>query len=148
MAPRPEPNACSLAELAERTGATVEGDGGVMVARMATLEHGGPGDIAFLANPRYRAQLATTRASAVIVAPDAVAATSLPKLVSKNPYALYARVASLLHPPAAVAPGVHPSAFVDASARIAPSASVGAFAVVGAHAVIGERSVLGAHVVV
>src|SRR6185295_11193425 len=98
MAPRPEPNVFSLAELAQRTGAAVEGDGAVVVARVATLEHGGPGDIAFLANPRYRAQLATTRASAVIVAPDAVAATSLPKLVSKNPYAVYARVASILHP--------------------------------------------------
>ncbi len=147
MAPRPEPNGFSLAELAQRTGAAVEGDGAVVVARVATLEHGGPGDIAFLANPRYRAQLATTRASAVIVAPDAVAATSLPKLVSKNPYAVYARVASILHPSGVVAPGVHRTAFVDASARIAASASVGPFAVVGARAVVGERCVLGAHVV-
>ena len=56
-----------LSELAARTGATLAGDGAVDVLRVATLESGGPGTIAFLANPKYRSQLGTTRAAAVIV---------------------------------------------------------------------------------
>ena len=88
-----------LSELARLTGATLEGDGNVVVERVATLERATGRDIAFLANPRYRAQLAATRAAAVIVDPAAAAATPLPKLVSANPYAIYARVAAILHPP-------------------------------------------------
>jgi UDP-3-O-[3-hydroxymyristoyl] glucosamine N-acyltransferase len=135
----------SLAELARLSQATLEGDGGVVVERVATLEHAGAHDIAFLANSKYRAQLATTRASAVIVAPEDAPTTALPKLVSGNPYATYARVAAILHPPRTTAPGVHPTAFVDASARVAASASIGAFAAIGANASVGERAVVGAH---
>jgi hypothetical protein len=49
--------------------------------------------------------LATTRASAVILPPDVAAETSLAKLVHKNPYAAYAKVAALLHPPLPIVPG-------------------------------------------
>jgi UDP-3-O-[3-hydroxymyristoyl] glucosamine N-acyltransferase len=145
MASRSEPETLSLAELARRAGATLEGDGTVSIARVATLERAGPGDIAFLASPRYRPQLDVTRASAVIVAPDDAAATSLPKLVSANVYATYARVASILHPVPQVQPGLHATACIDPSARIASSASVGPFSLIGAHAVIGERAAVGAH---
>ena len=145
MAQSGEPPYHSLAKLARSVGATLDGDGSVRIARVATLERAGPHDIAFLTNPRYRPQLAATKASAVIVGPQSAAATVLPKLVSDNPYATYARVAAILHPPAPVEAGVHPTASVDPSARIAASASVGAYAVIGARAVVGERSVIGAH---
>jgi UDP-3-O-[3-hydroxymyristoyl] glucosamine N-acyltransferase len=133
-----------LSELAARTGATLDGDGSVDVRRVATLESGGPGTITFLANPRYRSQLGTTRAAAVIVNPEAAAHTALPKLVSPNPYATFAKVATLLHPAEAPAPGAHPSAVVGAGARIAASATLGALAVIGAGATVGERARIGA----
>jgi UDP-3-O-[3-hydroxymyristoyl] glucosamine N-acyltransferase len=63
----PAASSCTLAELARRTGATLDGDGAIVITRVGTLERAGPGDIAFLANPRYRSQLAGTRAAAVIV---------------------------------------------------------------------------------
>src|SRR5689334_3638360 len=132
-----------LSELARLTGATLDGDGSVVVERVATLERAGSRDIAFLTNPRYRAQLATTHAAAVIVDPAAAGATSLPKLVSANPYALYARVAAILHPEPGHPAGIDPTARVDASARIAATASIGAYVVVGADAQIGERAVVG-----
>jgi len=137
-----------LAELAERTGATLSGDGEVRIAGVATLERAGAGTIAFLANPRYRPQLATTRAGAVIVAPTDAAATPLPKLIAANPYALFAKVATILHPRRVEDAGVHATAIVDSSARIASTASIGAFAVVGAGAVVGARAVVGSHCVV
>jgi UDP-3-O-[3-hydroxymyristoyl] glucosamine N-acyltransferase len=132
-----------LSELAARTGATLDGDGAVDIARMATLEDAGPGDIAFLSNPKYRGQLATTRAGAVIVAPDFARETALPKLVSANPYATYAKAATVLYPRAVAIPGVHRTAIVGEGARIAASATVGPFAVVGARTVIGERAQVG-----
>ena len=59
----------TLAELALRVGATLDGDGAVAVSHVATLESAGPGAIVFLANRKYRELLAATRASAVIVTP-------------------------------------------------------------------------------
>ena len=91
-----------LADLAAHVGARLDGDGDVRVVRVATLDNAGPGTIGFLANPHYRAQLATTRAAAVIVAPADAAATTLPKLITDRPYAAFARVATLLHPPTPV----------------------------------------------
>jgi UDP-3-O-[3-hydroxymyristoyl] glucosamine N-acyltransferase len=148
MASLRAPVGVPLAELAARTGATLDGDGSVRVARVATLEHAGAGDIAFLANPKYRARLATTRAGAVIVAAAAAGSTALPKLVSPNPYATYARVAEILHPSPREPAGRHATACVDPSARVAASASIGAYAVIGARATIGEGSVIGAHCVI
>ena len=135
-----------LDELARLARATLVGDGATLIARVATLDNAAPGTIAFLANPRYRPQLRETRASAVIVAPDAAELTSLPKLVSPNPYATYARVARVLAGDDAVPPGAHPTAIIDPSADVAASAAIGAFATVGAGAALGEGVILGARV--
>ena len=137
-----------LEELARQVGATLAGDGATDVVRVATLERAGPGSISFLANPRYRAQLAATRAAAVIVAPSEAGATPLPKLVDPNPYAVFARVAAILHPAERRAPSLHPSPQVDPTARIAKSAAIGACAVVGARATIGEGAVVGPNAVI
>jgi len=138
------PLAITLSELAARTGATLEGDGATLILRVATLESAGPGTIAFLANPKYRDQLAQTRAAAVILAPNLVGRTDLPRLVSGDPYVTYAKVAAILHPPVAQAPGIHAAAVVSAKARIPASATVGANAVLGDDVVVGERARIGA----
>ena len=138
----------SLRQLAERCGAELAGDGEVVIDRVATLDSAERGAIAFLSNSKYRPRLAATRASAVILAPADAAATTLPKLVTPNPYAAYARVAAILHPARAPAPGVHATAVVSSSARVAPSASIGAHAVVGERSTVGERSRLGAGTIV
>ena len=54
----------TLGELAVRFGLELAGDPAVTVSAVATLQSAGPGAISFLANPRYRRHLATTRASA------------------------------------------------------------------------------------
>ena len=144
----PDAVGISLRQLAERCGAELAGDGDVVIDRVATLDSAGEGAIAFLANPKYRGRLAGTRASAVIVAPDDAQATALPKLVTANPYAAYARVAAILHPPRAPAPGVHPTAVVADSARVAASAAIGAHAVIGERTEVGERAAVGAGTVV
>src|SRR6266545_3462308 len=82
----------TLAELASRVGATLEGDGDIVVRCVGTLENAGTGAIAFLTNPRFRPLLAGTRAAAVIVTLADRDATALPRLVDSNPYAVYAKV--------------------------------------------------------
>jgi UDP-3-O-[3-hydroxymyristoyl] glucosamine N-acyltransferase len=134
-----------LRELAERLGCELRGDGAVEVEGVAPIEHAGPRDLSFLANPRYAAHLATTRAAAVILAPGHEA--SLPCLVSDNPYLAFARAVALIRPPFRPAPGVHPSAQVDPTAVLGADVHVAALAVVGRDVRVGARSVLHPHVV-
>ncbi len=129
-----------LGELAERFGVELAGEGDVVVRQVASLRHAGRGDITFLSDPRHRRDLERTGASAVILAPAQRSATSLPRLVSPNPYACYARVAALLNPRDAPAPGIHSAAVVDPSARLAPTATVGPFAAIGPGAEVGSRA--------
>lgn len=136
MARHAPPGSLTLAALAERCGAALEGDGSVRISHVGTLESAEPGAIAFLANPKYASQLGGTRASAVIVSAADALDTTLPKLVSPNPYLTYARVAALLHPSPAPVSGVHPTAVVD------PTATLGAGVAIGPHATVAAGATL------
>ena len=138
------PLSLTLERIVERLGGEVAGDASRAVSGVATLDDAGPGDIAFLANPRYRSRLAATRAGAVILGPRDREATALPRIVADNPYAYYARTVALFHPPRAAVAGIHPTAVVDATASVAASAEVGPGAVISAGARVGERAVIGA----
>jgi UDP-3-O-[3-hydroxymyristoyl] glucosamine N-acyltransferase len=133
----------TLGQLAARFGLVLRGDPDVPVHGVATLKDALPGTVSFLANPRYRRYLGSTRAAAVVVDESAAAECAVAALVSKNPYAAYARIAAWLHPEPVAAPGVHATAVVDAAARVAASAHVGAQAVIEAGAEVGERAVIG-----
>jgi UDP-3-O-[3-hydroxymyristoyl] glucosamine N-acyltransferase len=133
----------SLGELAVRFGCTLQGDPDVRITHVATLERADPQSLTFLANPRYRRYLPQTKAGAVVLDAQLAAECPVPALIAKNPYATYARIAALLHPPAPVTPGRHPTAVVDPSAVIDPSASIGPLAVIGARTRIGARCAIG-----
>ncbi len=133
----------TLGQIVARLGGTLEGSGETLVSRVATLDTAGPDELAFLHNSRYRHQLASTRAAAVIMAPADAALTARPRIVCANPYAYMARAAALLSPMARPAPGVHPGATVHPRARVASDAWVDAGSVVGAGADIGARAVIG-----
>jgi len=133
----------TLGALAVRFGLELEGDPDVELRSVASLREAGPGALSFLANPRYRRFLGSTRASAVVL--DAAAAADCPTaaLITSNPYAAFARIAQLLYPTAAVTPGLHPTASIDPTAEVAADACIGAQAVVEAGAIIGARAQVG-----
>ncbi len=127
----------TLADFVERFGGRVLGDADTRIAQVATLERAQRGDIAFLTNAKYRAQLEATGASAVIVGESEAEATALPRIVCGNPYAYFARVSALLNPAKRAVPGIHPSAVLGEGARVDPSAHLAANVVIGAGASIG-----------
>jgi UDP-3-O-[3-hydroxymyristoyl] glucosamine N-acyltransferase len=129
--------------LAVRFGLGLRGEPGLTVSRVATLSHAGAGSLSFLANTRYRRQMESTHATAVLVAPENAADCPVAALIDPNPYLAYARIAELLHPQAAAAAGIHSSAVVSMSARVADSASVGPLTVIEDDVEIGERVFLG-----
>ena len=135
--------AVSLGELAVRFGCELRGDPAVLVEHVATLAGADARSLSFLANPRYKPQLAQTKAAVVVL--DAATASECPTaaLICANPYVTYARIAAVLHARPMAAPGVHPTAIVASSARIDPTASVAAQCVIGERVVIGARTFVG-----
>jgi UDP-3-O-[3-hydroxymyristoyl] glucosamine N-acyltransferase len=138
----------SLQELARRIGAELRGRPAGEVSGVAPLESAGPGQIAFYANPRYRKDLAATRAAAVIVSEDDVAhvPSSAASLVAAQPYVAFAKASALFHQELAVQPGIQRGALVEETAQVHPTATVSAGAYVGPRAKVGARTILHAGV--
>jgi UDP-3-O-[3-hydroxymyristoyl] glucosamine N-acyltransferase len=140
----------SLGELARLLDGELHGDPAQCVSRIGPLDSADGQTISFLSNPRYQAQLQTTQAGCVIVAPalrDAAAARGA-ALVCDDPYLAFARLtqwwaAQQRRLPAV---GVHASAVVEEGAFIDPSASVGAMAFVARGARIEAGAVIGPQV--
>lgn len=138
-----------LSVVAERLGCSLEGDGSVEIRRVAAIDQAEPGDLTFLANAKYHGELATTRASAVIVGvSEAVSQPPFAVLRSSNPYLSFAHALRLFVAPVRPSSGVDRLAAVAADATLGPDASVGPFVAVGAGAVIGARAVIFPNVVI
>ena len=135
----------TLNELAGALGCVVEGDGATEISGVSGMEHAAPGQITFLANPKYAPKLKDTHASAVIASQ---AVSGIPTLVSKNPYLDFARALELFYQPPRPKAGIHPSAAIAVTAQIGEGASIGAFVSIGENVVIGRNAVLHPHVVV
>jgi UDP-3-O-[3-hydroxymyristoyl] glucosamine N-acyltransferase len=133
----------SLGELAVRFGLKLKGEPSLKVDSVATLSHARAGSLSFLANTRYRRQLAATHATAVLLTEADAADCPVAALIDPNPYLAYSRIATLMHPEPPVQPGIHASAVVAAAARVAASASIGPLCVIEDDAEIGERVRIG-----
>ncbi|KFL35670.1 UDP-3-O-(3-hydroxymyristoyl)glucosamine N-acyltransferase [Arenimonas donghaensis] len=138
--PAPSP---TLAELAGQFGLALRGDGDVRIRGVATLSAAGAGQLAFLANPRYRRELAGTGAAAVVLAEADAADCPVPCLVAASPYAAFARIAALFEPRPLREPGVHPAAVVADDAIVDPGAHVGPFTSIGARSRIAAGAIIG-----
>jgi UDP-3-O-[3-hydroxymyristoyl] glucosamine N-acyltransferase len=136
-----------LSELAAELGCELRGEASIEITGVAGMEHAGPSELTFLANPKYAHKVKHTRAAAVLVSKH-IAGFETAQLLSANPYFDFARALALFYQPPRPAPGVHPLASIAASARIGEGASIGPFAVVGEHVTIGANAVLHAHVVI
>jgi UDP-3-O-[3-hydroxymyristoyl] glucosamine N-acyltransferase len=136
--------ALTLREIVARLGGEAIGEVSAPLTGVATLDSAGPSHLTFLANPKYRSRLAGTRAGAVIVGTRDRDAATVPRIVSDNPYAYYAKAVALFHPEPAIVPGVHASAQVDPAASVDPAAEVGPFVTIGAGARIAGGARIGA----
>ncbi|PID58108.1 UDP-3-O-(3-hydroxymyristoyl)glucosamine N-acyltransferase [candidate division KSB3 bacterium] len=130
-----------LEQLAEHVNGRIEGDGGILISSVAGLEEAGEGSISFLANPKYRARLKDTKASAVIVAPD-VDLPGVNLLKVPNPYLAFAQVLSMFvqkhHPPQ----GIHESCQIGEGVTIGDECAFGAHVVIGNHVTIGSGTII------
>ncbi len=137
-----------LSELAHQTGTTIEsGDANLEITGAAGLSEADAGQVTFLSNPRYTAQVKDTRAAAIYLAQNApIERTDIAVLRAKDAYLAYTRALRLFHPEPKLAPFIHPSAVIDPTAQIAADAYIGACAVIGAHCVIESQVTIHSHV--
>lgn len=134
----------TLAQISEFLGASLDGDASHCIEKIATLANAKGSDIAFLANKKYRAQLDETQAGAVIITEKEAALFSGNKVIVKDAYIAYAKLAQMMDTTPACATGIHPSAVIDATAKLGENVSIAANAVVSAGAVIGDNVQIGA----
>jgi UDP-3-O-[3-hydroxymyristoyl] glucosamine N-acyltransferase len=139
-----------LRDIAERLQCRLEGDGDVEIVRVAGIQHAQHGDLTFVASARYRAQLAGTKASAVILGRARGAEPHPPCAVLRadDPYSAFARAVSLFAQTTAPAPGVDHLSSVARDATIASDASVGPFVTIGSGARVGARTIVYPNVVI
>jgi UDP-3-O-[3-hydroxymyristoyl] glucosamine N-acyltransferase len=134
-----------LREIAAALGCGLAGDGELEIHGVAGLEHAGPGELTFLANPKYAPKVRHTRAAAILTAEPIPARACL---VSGNPYLDFARALALFYQPPQPPCGVSPLAWVASSAVLGENCSIAPFAVVGERVRLGRNAVLHPHVVI
>ncbi|WP_456377228.1 UDP-3-O-(3-hydroxymyristoyl)glucosamine N-acyltransferase [Thiolapillus sp.] len=138
----------TLAEIAERCGAELQGDASCRVFGVEALNRAGADQISFFNNAKYRKFLRETRAAAVILHPSDAADCPCNMLLTDNPYLVWARVTNCFAPASNQEAGIHATAVVDPDARIDASATVAAGAVIGAGAVIEADAYVGPNCVI
>jgi UDP-3-O-[3-hydroxymyristoyl] glucosamine N-acyltransferase len=135
----------TLQELARISGGELFGDPTLKITGAASLAEAGPGEIAFYCDPRYTALLRKTRASAVFVPLDFTETITAAQIRVANPSKAFEEILLKFAPKAIeFAPGIHPSAVVDPSAKLGARVSIQPHAVVEPGANIGDGTIIGA----
>ena len=133
-----------LADLAQQLDAQLHGDGETAITGVASMHSAHSEQITFLSNSRYREQLASCNAGAVVLTEADLPFCPTAALVVKNPYLTYARMAQLLDTTPAPAQDIAASAVISDSVSLGKNVSVGANAVIESGVVLGDNVIIGA----
>ncbi|AAM86675.1 UDP-3-O-(3-hydroxymyristoyl)glucosamine N-acyltransferase [Yersinia pestis] len=133
-----------LADLAQQLDAQVHGDGDLVITGIASMHSAQPEQITFLSNSRYREQLASCNAGAVVLTEADLPFCKVAALVVENPYFTYARMAQIMDTTPQPAQDIAPSAVISPQATLGEGVSVGANAVIESGVVLGDNVVIGA----
>ena len=144
----PTNNCLSLSQIAAQLGGVIAGNAEIKIHRVGSLALAQAGAIGFFNDSKYTSQLSNTSASAVILKAEHATLTQLPKIITDNPYAYFAKLSQLLNPVFTASQGIHASAVIDSSATVPVSCSIGANVVIEANVSFGENVIVGAGCVV
>jgi len=133
----------TLKALVEKLGGELIGND-VEVSRVASVTNAEAGHITFITDSKYLKSLSHTKASAVILAEENRAFSDLPRIVTDNPYAYFAKVSALLNPQINAVFGLHTSSIIGAESKISATCAVGPNAVIGHQVSLADGVVVGA----
>ena len=131
----------TLAQIAEQIGGQVYGPADLRITGTAEIDRAGQGDITFLANPRYKHHLETTKAAAIIVDDKIGDVPEIPYIKVADAYFAFLQTVRMFHPPRELlAPGIHPTAVIHESAVLEDGVRVGAHVFIGRNVHIGRNT--------
>jgi UDP-3-O-[3-hydroxymyristoyl] glucosamine N-acyltransferase len=131
-----------LQTLADLVGGELQGDPGLDILRVAPIDQAQPGDVTFVANPKYLAKLKQCQASAVLLAPGVKAPENLNLIICDNPYLAFAKILTFLQGTKRSPQGIMAGAFVAESAVVDETATVYPGCVIGERVTLGAGTVL------
>ena len=138
----------TIQQIADHLGGLISGNAETQIHRVGSLAVAQTGAIGFFNESKYTAQLKNTAASAVIIRSEHADLTNLPKIITDNPYAYFAKVSQLLNPTFVAIKGAHASAVIDNSASVPANASIGANTVIESNVQLGDNVTIGAGCVI
>ena len=131
-----------LMEIAQFLDGELNGDPDLFISGVAKIEEAKPGEITFIANPKYVKYLETTKASAVLVGKDHPS-LSLPHIRLDDPYVGFLTLLNKFFPPERPKfSGVHSTAVLSAAVKLDENVTIGPLVYIGEHVVIGKNSIL------
>lgn len=125
--------------LASLTQGAIRGDGERVITGFAKIEEAKPGDISFIANPKYAHFAATTQASALLVgrdfeAPEECTATLI---MVDDPYSSLAELLTAFEAAKPRKRGIEQPVYIAEGVTVPDDAYIGAFAYIGAGVKLG-----------
>jgi UDP-3-O-[3-hydroxymyristoyl] glucosamine N-acyltransferase len=135
-------------ELADYTGAQLEGDGNMRISGCASPESAGPHDIIFVDSAKHLGAATRSKAGCIVLAPGEGTVADLPGkaiLRAKDPKLAFARIIAWMIPAEPIAQGIHSTAIVSPKAKLSEGVAVGPYAVIEEGVQIGGGSQIGAH---
>lgn len=136
----------SLAEIAQRTQGRVIGDDQICISGIGSLANAQHGDLTYLSNQRYRSQLNSTNATAVLLSEQNLDDCPIPAIVVGNPQLAFAKIAVEFDKREQVNLGIDSTARIDSTALVGANLRIGPNVVVGAHCEIADGVELCANV--
>lgn len=145
---KPKPQ-YTLAELIKDLDVTLQGDPTCTIKGVCTIQEGKPDHITFLVNPLYKKYLPSTQAAAVILTQDDATDCPVNALISRDPYYIYANIASYFDDrPIGEPNSIHPTAVIGEHCKLDASVSIGPYCVIGDHVTLAAHVVIGAGCVI
>ena len=136
------PHPTTAAELAERCGAELIGDGTIAITGLNEIHHVEAGDLCFVDHPRYYAPTLKSAASVILIDRAHECPEGKALLVVKEPFRVFDDLVRTARPLREWRSQIHPSAEIGEGVRIAPGAAVGPGVTIGDGCTIGPNAVL------
>jgi len=140
----------TAADIAAAAGGELRGDPDVRVTSVAPLYRAGPGDVTFLATPRYVPLLAERSPGVLLVTPELSASPGTPRsvVVVDKPLVALLGILPRLYQPHRGASGIHPTACLGRGVTLGREVAIGPYAVLGDGVSVGDGTVIDSHVVI
>ncbi|PYJ84733.1 MAG: UDP-3-O-(3-hydroxymyristoyl)glucosamine N-acyltransferase, partial [Verrucomicrobia bacterium] len=131
-------SAVSLGEIVDLVGGEFAGDRTCSITTVASLAQANADQLSFLSNRKYAAELAATKAGAILV-PKKLEGSDPRWIRVDDPYFAFARIMTRWFSNRPMPTGISPKAVVAQSANLGNNVSLGHFAVIGENVVVGNN---------